>query len=124
MSKLEFEQRMRLFQAEGNWEKSIPKRREGKCKAELGSVTWYIQVNTPLQATEVKRGMWDPWKQQWAPNVNCCREADMGHEQNIPQRVCDMEVNRDLALNGINGQGQVAVASVNVTVRCKYNELW
>lgn len=47
----------------------------------------------------------------------------MGHEQNSPQNVCDMEVNRDLALNSINGQGQVVVGLVNGTLRCKQNEL-
>lgn len=98
---------MKLCQAEGNKEKNISKRRKGKCKAEMGAVTCYIQVNTPLHAPEVKKGMWDPRKQEWAPNVKCCREADMGHEQNISQNVCDMEVNRDLSLNSINSQGQV-----------------
>lgn len=43
----------------------------------------------------------------------------MGHEQNIPQSVCDMKVSRDLALNSINGQGQVVVVLVNATVKCK-----
>lgn len=48
------------FPGRGEWRKDIPRRGNGMCKAEMGAITWYIQVNTPLHATDVKKGMWEP----------------------------------------------------------------
>ena len=107
---------MRLFQAEWNGEKGILRRGKGMCKAELCAIAWFIQVSTPLHATGVKeKRMREPWKEEWAPNVKCYREADIAHGQNIPQSTCNMEITRDLGLNrpGSDGLSKMGLCGIN-----------